>query len=226
MISKKKTTQTFISLATVDGFLEQLFSKCFNLSEIKISQFLDWFEMASKRAFLSVDVKNMESGNNREFEEPDVEPEKTDRKTEPDDKKDRFGPVPEVSGKEFLRNKKNEGKTTDHVRLSSHLKHTRKRDRKVAQKAELLKILNPAQTGKVKRGKIYGQNEIVKHADVQTLQKKFHLELEMGPYCIDYDASGRHLLLAGQLGHIAMIDHMTKMPKCEFSTNEVVTVRN
>ena len=182
--------------------------------------------MASKRAFLSVDVENMESGNNREFEEPDVEPEKIDRKTEPDDKKDRFGPVPEVSGKEFLRNKKNEGKTTDHVRLSSHLKHTRKRDRKVAQKAELLKILNPAQTGKVKRGKIYGQNEIVKHADVQTLQKKFHLELEMGPYCIDYDASGRHLLLAGQLGHIAMIDHMTKMPKCEFSTNEVVTVRN
>ena len=90
--------------------------------------------MASKRAFLSVDVENMESGNNREFEEPDVEPEKIDRKTEPDDKKDRFGPVPEVSGKEFLRNKKNEGKTTDHVRLSSHLKHTRKRDRKVAQK--------------------------------------------------------------------------------------------
>ena len=90
----------------------------------------------------------------------------------------------------------------------------------------MLKILNPAQTGKVKRGKIYGQNDIVKHADVQTLQKKFHLELEMGPYCIDYDASGRHLLLAGQLGHIAMIDHMTKMPKCEFSTNEVVTVRD
>ena len=184
-----------------------------------------WSKMASKRAFLSSDLEKIGTENERAFEEPIVEPEKSVEKPEVNDKEDRFGPVPEVSAKEFLRNPKNTGKSTDHVKLSTHLKHTRKRDRKVAQKAELLKILNPAESGKAKRGKIYGQDEIVKHADVQTLQKKFSLELEMGPYCIDYDASGRHLLLAGKLGHIAMLDHMTKMPKCEFSTNEVVTVR-
>ena len=127
-------------------------------------------------------------------------------------------------GDTYLRKKKKVGKVTDHIRLQKHLSHTRKRDRKAAQRAELASILDPCEGGAMSSTKVYSQADIVRHADVQTMQKKFTLTLEMGPYVIDYDASGRHLLLAGRRGHIAMIDHLTKKPKAEFTTNEVVTV--
>lgn len=89
----------------------------------------------------------------------------------------------------------------------------------------MLKILEPTDHGAMRKtGKIYSQKEIESVADVQTMQKKFSLDLDMGPYIARYDASGRHLLLAGELGHVAMIDHYTKMPKCEFSVKEKISV--
>jgi len=158
----------------------------------------------------------------RLFEEPPVDelPEKVENNKEGSDK---FGKTPLPSGDAYLRKKKKVGKMTDHIRLQKHLTHTRKRDRKAAQRAELAAILDPCEGGAMSPTKVYSQADIVRHADVQTMQKKFALTLEMGPYVIDYDASGRHLLLAGRRGHIAMIDHLTKQPKAEFSTNEVVT---
>lgn len=184
--------------------------------------------MASKRAFLTEQIEEDEpAAAERPFEEPTPEvpgPEvvSVEKKNE---KEDRFGPTPTPSGEKFLRKKEKVGKTTDHIQLQAHLKHTRKRDRKAAQRAELLHVLDPADAGRISNveNKIYNQNEILKHADVQTLQKKFELDMDLGPYSIKYDASGRHLLMAGQLGHVAMIDHISKRPQCEFSTKEVIS---
>ena len=191
------------------------------------SHFLDDNIMASKRAFLT-EIIDAESAGDRPFEEPTPEPVVAQESVPKNDsKEDRFGPTPTPSGEKFIRKAEKVGKTTDHIRLQKHLKHTRKRDRKVAQRAELLHVLDPANQGVItNREKIYSQDDIIKHADVQTLQKKFSLDLEMGPYMVKYDASGRHLLMAGQLGHVAMIDHVTKRPQCEFSTKEIVSVNS
>lgn len=183
--------------------------------------------MASKRSFLTADIENetvdAPMATERPLEEPKVVEEKIQKN---DSSKDRFGPTPAPTGEKFLRKKGKVGKTTDHIRLQKHLLHTRKRDRKAAQRAEIVGILDPADQGTIDvvNKKIYTQSDIVKHADVQTLNKNFALDLDMGPYTVKYDPSGRHLLMAGQLGHIAMIDHLTKRPLCEFSTNEIITV--
>jgi U3 small nucleolar RNA-associated protein 7 len=182
--------------------------------------------MASKRDFLSTDLEtpDVEMVEPRVFEEPSV-PEKP--VTEEDPNIDRFGPVKLPTGDKFVRSSKKVAKGMSHVKLQTSLTHTRKRDRKAAQRAEMLDLLHPTESGGLgdqTNDAPYTQRDILKHADVQTLQKKFSLDLEMGPYTIQYDPSGRHLLLAGELGHVAMIDHLTKKPLCEFSTNEVITV--
>ena len=53
----------------------------------------------------------------------------------------------------------------------------------------MLKILEPTEHGAMRKtGKIYSQKDILKVADVQTMQKKFSLDLDMGPYIARYDA--------------------------------------
>ena len=47
----------------------------------------------------------------------------------------------------------------------------------------MLELLQTAESGSVGSGdKVATQRDIIKHADVQTVQKKFDLSLEMGPY--------------------------------------------
>ena len=122
------------------------------------------------------------------------------------------------------------------------MKSVAARNKKAAEKAKMMELLDSAQPGEVSATvtKTYSQRDITKHADVQTLNKKFDLHLEMGkyhnsivrnlnviflgPYKIEYDRSGRHLLMAGHLGHVSIIDHLAKKPLCEFSTNEIITV--
>ncbi|CBY23763.1 unnamed protein product [Oikopleura dioica] len=175
--------------------------------------------MASKRAFLQgIQDENIEP-RTRRFEEPENPAKKASK-----DEKDRFGPTPAPSGKEFLRDEKKINMKTAHIRLQKDLKTVNKRAKNASQKAEMLKILEPTEYGAMRKtGKIYSQKEIESVADVQTMQKKFSLDLDMGPYIARYDSSGRHLLLAGELGHVAMIDHYTKMPKCEFSVKEKIS---
>merc|ERR1711957_269524 len=50
----------------------------------------------------------------------------------------------------------------------------------------------------------------------------FELGLESGPYSIDYSKNGTHLLLAGEKGHIAMMDWREKTLECEIQVNEKV----
>ena len=63
------------------------------------------------------------------------------------------------------------------------MKDTKKQNSKAAKKAKMLELLETAQPGEaVSCNKTLKQNEILEHADVQTLQKKFDLHLEMGTY--------------------------------------------
>lgn len=56
-------------------------------------------------------------------------------------------------------------------------------------------------TWKVKQG------DIVKAADLITASKMFHLNLpKFGPYNFEYSKNGRYLLIAGERGHVVLID--------------------
>jgi U3 small nucleolar RNA-associated protein 7 len=67
------------------------------------------------------------------------------------------------------------------------------------------------------------QEEIFKAVDLQTQTKMFHLDLnELGPYSLDYTKNGRHLLLGGKKGHLAMFDWQSKKLFCEVHVNELI----
>ncbi|XP_070177498.1 WD repeat-containing protein 46-like isoform X2 [Littorina saxatilis] len=67
------------------------------------------------------------------------------------------------------------------------------------------------------------QTDIVDAVDVTSATKHFDLSLkDFGPYYIDYNRSGRHLVLGGKRGHMAAFDWQTKKLHCEFNALETV----
>lgn len=67
----------------------------------------------------------------------------------------------------------------------------------------------------------FKQDEIVKHVDVSTANKKFELKLkDYGPYTIDYSRNGRDLLICGKKGHIASFDWRLGKLHSELHLNE------
>ena len=68
-----------------------------------------------------------------------------------------------------------------HLRLRKKLKDVGKRDKRAARKAKMAELLQTGEEGNAGSGRaVASQRDIVKHADVQTIQKKFDLHLEMG----------------------------------------------
>ena len=53
----------------------------------------------------------------------------------------------------------------------------------------------------------FSQAALVGAADATSARKAFDLQLpQLGPYCLDYTPNGRHLLLGGRKGHLALVD--------------------
>lgn len=60
------------------------------------------------------------------------------------------------------------------------------------------------------------QEEIVPEAEVGAAQKVFDLDLpELGPYNLAFTRSGRHLLLGGRKGHLALMEWQQRHLVCE-----------
>ncbi|KAA0192393.1 hypothetical protein HAZT_HAZT009934 [Hyalella azteca] len=66
------------------------------------------------------------------------------------------------------------------------------------------------------------QKNILQAADITTKKKSFSLQLDsFGPYCsFQYFRDGRHLALAGQLGHLATFNWLTKKLTMELNAME------
>jgi U3 small nucleolar RNA-associated protein 7 len=62
----------------------------------------------------------------------------------------------------------------------------------------------------------FGQEEIVAAVAAGAQSKAFDLRLEeLGPYNIDFTRSGRHMLLGGRKGHLALMDWQRAQLVCE-----------
>eukprot|EP01103_Thecamoeba_quadrilineata_P019261 TRINITY_DN7715_c0_g1_i1.p1 TRINITY_DN7715_c0_g1~~TRINITY_DN7715_c0_g1_i1.p1 ORF type:complete len:539 (+),score=119.58 TRINITY_DN7715_c0_g1_i1:48-1664(+) len=67
------------------------------------------------------------------------------------------------------------------------------------------------------------QDQIVNAVDIQTSEKVFDLDLNtFGPYTIDYSRNGKYLLLAGEKGHVALIDWVKKELLSEVQFKETI----
>ncbi|XP_017774657.1 PREDICTED: WD repeat-containing protein 46 [Nicrophorus vespilloides] len=67
------------------------------------------------------------------------------------------------------------------------------------------------------------QIDIVKNVDVASAAKSFELHLnEFGPYQVKYTRNGKHMLLAGKLGHMASFNWFTKKLACEINVMESI----
>lgn len=66
------------------------------------------------------------------------------------------------------------------------------------------------------------QNELIDNVDITSSTKHFDLQLDYGPYRVDYFRNGRNLLMGGKKGHVASIDWLTKNLTCEFNVRESI----
>ena len=60
------------------------------------------------------------------------------------------------------------------------------------------------------------QEYIVQEAEIGAAKKVFDLDLpELGPYNLAFTRSGRHMLLGGRKGHLALMDWQQRHLVCE-----------
>jgi U3 small nucleolar RNA-associated protein 7 len=63
---------------------------------------------------------------------------------------------------------------------------------------------------------------VKEHVDRASARKIFDLALDYGPYNMRYSGNGRHLLMAGQKGHVALMEWGSGKVKTELQLRESV----
>lgn len=83
---------------------------------------------------------------------------------------------------------------------------------KASEAAARAEILLPSEAGYLEaegmeRTWRFTQDQLKDHLDERSAKKVFNMELDkFGPYNMDYTKNGRHLVLAGRKGHVALMD--------------------
>ena len=98
-------------------------------------------------------------------------------------------------------------------------------DKEIKKRLEEREVLLPEQLGflegeGVERTLKFKQEEIKEHLPNDNVNNIFDVDLEHGPYYVDYTRNGKYLLLGGKKGHLSILDWKEKSLVTEFSVNE------
>lgn len=114
-------------------------------------------------------------------------------------------------------------------KLKGRLKYTEGVVREAqAQAAKVNEWLLPGEAGTLEAEDMertwrFQQQDIVKEVETGAGRKVFDLALtELGPYALDFSRAGRHLLLGGRKGHLALLDWQRLNTVCELQVKETV----
>lgn len=117
----------------------------------------------------------------------------------------------------------------DNTKTRAQLKQAERRRREAAKKAALSELLLADEAGylegegDIERTERVKQSEIVAAVDIQSARKGFELKLsQMGPYHAAYSRNGRSLLLAGQKGHVAVMEWNRGLLQTEIQVKQAV----
>ncbi|XP_065176209.1 uncharacterized protein LOC135806009 [Sycon ciliatum] len=129
----------------------------------------------------------------------------------------------------YLRGSKPESKGLYDKKLRARIQADEKLNQEVAKRDAWRELLMPEEAGFVEaEGGLektykFQQKDITTAVDVASARKHFNLSLEdFGPYQLDYSRDGRHLLLGGRKGHVALMDWQSHKLECEFHLNETL----
>ncbi|XP_069602384.1 WD repeat-containing protein 46 isoform X2 [Ranitomeya imitator] len=137
-------------------------------------------------------------------------------------------PVPEDQLSKYERARKAEEEMHTFRSVKSHLRKEESKVQNALSRAAKHDLLLPEEAGFLEGDEgedtsTITQQDIADVVDITSASKYFTLSLnQFGPYRMNYSRNGRHLLLAGQRGHVASMDWHTKKLLCEMNVMETV----
>lgn len=129
----------------------------------------------------------------------------------------------------FTRGDKNSLKGIKSHKLRQTLKNAEDVASKSIEESASAQILLPTQTGhleaegEMERTWRISQQSLGSYIDERSQARQFELKLdEFGPYSFDFTRNGRHMLLGGRKGHIALMDWRTMKLTYELHVRETI----
>lgn len=129
----------------------------------------------------------------------------------------------------YSRGPGNKSKGVVKHRLKLGIKRSEKKINEAAKKAAQSEMLLPTEKGvleaehEMERTARMSQREVTQAVDLQTQRKAYDMKLDkFGPYKAHFTANGRHVLLGGRKGHLAVLDWQTARIQSEIYVKETV----
>ncbi|XP_077459482.1 WD repeat-containing protein 46 [Stigmatopora argus] len=139
-------------------------------------------------------------------------------------------PIPAASLQKYTRKgKTNQKINEDHTKLKEAIARSDEASEMAEKQAARFDLLLPEEAGFIEGDEdedtcTISQQDIADAVDISSGTKHFDLDLsQFGPYRLDYNKTGRHLLLGGKRGHLACIDWQSKQLMCEINVMETIT---
>ena len=128
----------------------------------------------------------------------------------------------------YKRGERNVINTIKDKKLRMEIRRSENAAKEATARAARAEILLPSEAGFLEAEGMektyrFKQQDIKAAVEVGSAKKVFNLRLdELGPYSFRYSRNGRHLLLGGKRGHLALADWMAGTVKCEVQVKETV----
>eukprot|EP00002_Diphylleia_rotans_P028784 TRINITY_DN5814_c0_g1_i2.p1 TRINITY_DN5814_c0_g1~~TRINITY_DN5814_c0_g1_i2.p1 ORF type:complete len:576 (+),score=109.77 TRINITY_DN5814_c0_g1_i2:75-1802(+) len=150
---------------------------------------------------------------------------KTAKATENETKVEAKQSVSTENTNRFMRGEKASLKPLKRKSTKKKLQHAEKTLAESLEFNQDTELLLPSEAGFLEAGEgsktaDVTQDDLVQEVGVRDAVKRFDLNLESGPYMIDYTRNGKYVAFAGNKGQVAIIDWTTASPVVEYDVQD------